>query len=161
MERTDFHGLYEAHAPDVFRFAMYLTGREDEAGDITAEVFLRAWAGVGSIRQATARSYLIAIARNLVRDGRKRKARETGIEREFASGGATGEERVEFARTMKAVRALPEELREPLTMTALGGLSYEEVAAELGLTLAAVKIRIFRARQRLAAETGRSKEVRV
>lgn len=161
MERTDFHGLYEVHAPDVFRFAMYLTGSEDEAGDVTAEVFLRAWAGVDAIRQPTARAYLIAIARNLVRDGMLRKRRETAIEREFESGAATGEERVEFERTMEAIRTLPQELREPLTMSAIGGMSYEEVAEELGLTLPTVKIRIFRARQRLAGEMGRSREVRI
>jgi RNA polymerase sigma-70 factor (ECF subfamily) len=164
MERTDFHQLYEAHARDVYRFAMYLTGNEDEAGDVTAEVFLRAWAGVDAIRQTTARGYLIAIARNLVRDRRRSKAKETGLDQDFESGGTTEEERVDFERTMDAVRALPEGLREPLTMSALGGMSYEEVAKELGLTLATVKIRIFRARQRLAEQMGMlgsaSKEVR-
>lgn len=152
MDRTNFHQLYEAHARDLHRFAFYLTGSADQADDVTAEVFLRAWSGVEAIRQPTARAYLIAIARNLIRDGRKRSRRETPMNGEFASGAITGEARVEFEQTIRAIRGLPEELREPLTMSALGGMSYEQVAAELRLTLATVKIRIFRARQRLAAE---------
>jgi RNA polymerase sigma-70 factor (ECF subfamily) len=154
MDRTNFHQLYEAHARDVHRFALYLTGSADQADDVTAEVFLRAWSGVETIRQPTARAYLIAAARNLIRDRARRSRRETRIGGDATSGEATGEERVEFEQTIEALRGLPEELREPLTMSALGGMSYEEVAAALGLTLATVKIRIFRARQRLAAEMG-------
>jgi RNA polymerase sigma-70 factor (ECF subfamily) len=154
MERTDFHRLYEAHARDVYRFTMYLTRSEDEAEEVTAEVFLRAWAGVGAIREATARGYLIAIARNLARDRIRKARRETALGWEIESSGATGEERMDFERTMEAVHELPEELREPLTMSALGGMSYEDVARELRLSLPTVKIRIFRARQRLAARLG-------
>jgi RNA polymerase sigma factor (sigma-70 family) len=163
MDRTDFHRLYASHARDVYRFALLLTGSEDAADDITAEVFLRAWAGADAIRQSTARAYLIAIARNLARDGRRRKWRELAMERDFESGAASGEDRVEFERTMEALRTLPDDLREPLTMSAVAGMSYEEVSEALGLTMPTVKIRIFRARQKLAAQVGRgaNKEVRL
>jgi RNA polymerase sigma-70 factor (ECF subfamily) len=156
MDRTDFHQLYEAHARDVYRFAMYLTRSKQEAEDVTAEVFLRAWAGVDAIRHVTARAYLIAIARNIARDRMRKARRETGIDREFESSGATGEQRLDFERTLEALQALPEELREPLTMSAVGGMTYEDVARELGLSLPTVKIRIFRARQKLAAQMAMS-----
>ncbi len=150
MQRKDFHQLYVAHARDVHRFAAYLTGSADEADDVTAEVFLRAWAGVETIRQSTARGYLIAIARNIVRDGLRRKKRLTAITGDAESASGTPEQSLEFQQTMDALNALPQELREPLMMSVKAGMSYEDVAAELGLTLSNVKIRIFRARQRLA-----------
>ena len=40
---TDFTELYKKYAPDVFRFAMYLSGNRSEAEDITSETFVRAW----------------------------------------------------------------------------------------------------------------------
>ena len=59
------------------------------------------------------------------------------------------EARLDLERTLTALGELPDELREPLVLYAQGGLSYEEIAAQLEITLAAVKIRIFRARQKL------------
>ena len=39
----DFHSLYERYAPDVYRFALYLSGDAALANDITQEAFVRAW----------------------------------------------------------------------------------------------------------------------
>ena len=50
-----------------------------------------------------------------------------------------------------AIMQLPDEYREPLVMQVLGGFSTAEIAAELGLTQAAVLTRLFRARNRLRA----------
>lgn len=50
---------------------------------------------------------------------------------------------------LAALADLPDELREPLVLYAQGGLSYEEIAVQLNITLATVKIRIYRARQKL------------
>ena len=79
MERTAFNDIYEAHAADVRRFARYLSGSEDLADEITAETFLRAWTGNTPVRATTARAYLLAIARNLVTDERRRAARLSPI----------------------------------------------------------------------------------
>jgi hypothetical protein len=49
-------------------------------------------------------------------------------------------------------------LREPLVLYAQGGLSYEEIAAQLNITLASVKIRIFRARQELEYHAGEASQ---
>ena len=131
MTRTDFHSLYDAHAPAVHRFALCLTGRWEEADEITAETFLRAWTATGPIREATARSYLITIARNLAVDSRRRSAREMGIDPEWPTSESSPHQKLEFELTMAAIRRLPAELSMPLTMSALGGLSYEEIVCSL------------------------------
>ena len=79
-----------------------------------------------------------------------RRERENGLPPDIvAPTTLCAEERIDLQRTLEALAALPEDLREPLVLYAQGGLSYEEIAAQLDISLAAVKIRIFRARQRL------------
>ncbi|MDQ6707591.1 MAG: RNA polymerase sigma factor [Acidobacteriota bacterium] len=70
---TGFSALYEKYAPDVFRFAMYLSGNRGEAEDITSETFVRAWTSPEPIAMATVKGYLLTIARNLfLQEVRKR-----------------------------------------------------------------------------------------
>lgn len=117
---------------------------------MTAETFYRAIVSGQTIRALTARGYLIAIARNVWRKHCARCRRENGLTADFvAATTLSAEARVDLQRTLQALAALPEDLREPLVLFAQGGLTYDEIASELDITLAAVKIRIFRARQRL------------
>ena len=80
---TDFSALYERYAPDVFRFALYLSGDRHEAEDITSETFVRAWTAPEPIRTATVKGYLLTIARNLFLQGLRRKSRQTAIDDEL------------------------------------------------------------------------------
>jgi RNA polymerase sigma-70 factor (ECF subfamily) len=71
----DFESLYQRYARDVYRFALYLSGRQDVADDISAETFVRAWTSPQPIREGTVKAYLFAIARNLYRADRRHQAR--------------------------------------------------------------------------------------
>ncbi len=62
---ASFSDIYRQHAGAVFRLAWLLTGDRSDAEDLTSEAFARALAGEGRIVQATVRSYLYAIVRNL------------------------------------------------------------------------------------------------
>jgi RNA polymerase sigma-70 factor (ECF subfamily) len=57
----------------------------------------------------------------------------------------------EFRRTLEAVQALPEIDRTVLLLRAEEELSYEDIAAATGLSAAAARVRVFRARAKLAA----------
>ena len=152
MQRATFHTLYEAHARDVFRFARYLTGSADAAADITSETFLRAWAGRETVRVETAKAYLLAIARNLCRDrGRQAKQWRAG-EMPERLVAPDAEARLELDRVLDAIDALPIEYREPLVLAA-SGVAYDEIARMLGIAAGTVKIRVHRARLKLAAAT--------
>ena len=72
---TNFGELYRQYAPDVFRFALYLSGERADAEDITAETFVRAWSAPEPVRMSTVKGYLFTIARNLFLQGRRRKSR--------------------------------------------------------------------------------------
>ncbi len=54
---TDFSALYKKYAPDVFRFALYLSGDRSQAEDITSETFVRAWTSPEPIAVATVKAY--------------------------------------------------------------------------------------------------------
>jgi RNA polymerase sigma-70 factor (ECF subfamily) len=142
--------IYAAHAPAVFRCLLLWTRNATVAEDLTAETFCRAIVSKQPIRSATARGYLLTIARNLWRKQLAGRSRENGLSTDvIAPATLSAEARIDLQRTLEALTALPEELREPLVLYAQGGLSYEEIASQLDISLAAVKIRIFRARLRL------------
>jgi RNA polymerase sigma factor (sigma-70 family) len=76
----DFESLYRRYARDVYRFALFLSGRPEDADDIAAETFVRALTSREPIRVGTVKAYLFMIARNLYRSGRRQTSRVTGLE---------------------------------------------------------------------------------
>jgi RNA polymerase sigma-70 factor (ECF subfamily) len=152
MQPATFHSMYEAHARDVFRYARFLTGSDDAAADIASETFLRAWAGREAIRLATAKAFLLAIARNLCRDRGRRLKRWPGAAMPEIAVPADADARLELDRTLRAIDGLPLEYREPLLLAA-SGVGYEEIGRILGLAVGTVKIRVHRARLKLVAAT--------
>ncbi len=155
MDRVDFHSLYERHAKDVHRFALYLCGDRSRAEDVAAEAFARAWTGSGEIRAATVKAYLFTIVRNLVREGARRGGREVEMEEAIADSRsgpeASADGRMELRVVLAALQRLPETDRAALLMRAQDGMSHEEIAAALDLSVAAVRVRIHRARLALSA----------
>src|SRR5437660_1023762 len=63
-QTAGFHDLWVAHARDVHRFAVYLSGNSTLADDLTSEAFLRVWDAWDRVAFPTVRSYLFATVRN-------------------------------------------------------------------------------------------------
>ena len=114
-----------------------------------AETFVHALAAEQPIRIATVRGYLVTIARNLWRIHARRSWRQQALDHDAPAVQRDPAESIALERTLAAIDGLPETLREPIVLYAQGGLSYEEIAVALGITIATVKVRIFRARQKL------------
>ena len=120
------------------------------AEDLTAETFVRALTADQPVQAATARGYLVTIARNLWREQGRRSWRQVAFEPAAPPVIHPNLDLpLELKNILNAIAELPETLREPLVLFAQGELSYEEIAAQLQLPLSTVKIRIFRARQKL------------
>ena len=83
----DFDTLYQRYARDVYRFALYLSGRPHEADDITAETFVRAWTSRQPIRVGTVKAYLFMIARNLYRAGLREHGRTAALDETMRDPG--------------------------------------------------------------------------
>lgn len=160
----DFHSLYQSYAPQVQRFALYLSGDAALADDITSETFVRAWTSRGKIREATVKSYLFTIARNLYRDHLRRNHRLTDLEESMpdpAVGLATRtEHKAELSAVLAALRQLSEVDRAALLMRAQEEMSYEEIAQALALPVTTVKVKVHRARLKLMHVRETFQEVR-
>jgi RNA polymerase sigma-70 factor (ECF subfamily) len=151
-----FEELYRAHQMDVRRFALYLTGNKAAADDITAETFVRAWAADAPLRAVSLKAYLLTIARNLHRQARRAAAANTDIDIDMADT-QPGPERIAAGRaalrsTMVRMQALPELDRAALLMRAFNALPYEDIARALGISVAAAKVKVHRARNFLSAD---------
>jgi RNA polymerase sigma-70 factor (ECF subfamily) len=103
----------------------------------------------------TVKAYLFAIARNLHRKQLRRQSRLEALDETMPGPAAQPDEAAvnqdEFRRTLEALHALPEADRTVLLLRAEQVLSYEDIAAVTGLSVAAAKVRVFRVRAKLAA----------
>jgi RNA polymerase sigma-70 factor (ECF subfamily) len=157
-----FAELYERYSADVHRFALFLSGNGATADDVTAETFARALAGRDRIREGTVKAYLLAIARNLCHDRRRSDSRLVPLDDGTLSRSdgppppdVVVARRRELAATRAALQQLAEPERAALLMAAFEGLPHEQIAAALGCSVAAVKVRVHRARMKLRLVTSR------
>jgi RNA polymerase sigma-70 factor, ECF subfamily len=151
---TEFEEIYHRYAQDVCRFAFYLSGNQALAEDIASETFVRLWtADKNNIRMLTVKSYLFAIARNLFIDSRRSDIRNAAIDPELPGQDASPEmqaiSRSELHEVLKALQEIPEIDRAALLLRAQQDMAYEDIARALDLSLAAVKVKIHRARLKL------------
>lgn len=149
-----FHELYSRYGEDVYRFAYWLSGNQEVARDITSETFVRVWTSPEEPRMETVKAYLFAIARNLHRKQWKRDSRKEILDETMADPGPLPDQAMvrneEYQRTVEAMKTLPEIDRVVLLMRAEEDLSYQDIAAATGLSVVAAKVKVFRARAKLA-----------
>jgi RNA polymerase sigma-70 factor (ECF subfamily) len=154
----DFSEIYERYSRDVHRFALYLSGNPSLAEDLTSETFVQALCGRTDLRVGTVKAYLFAIARNLYRDflaQQRRIAPSSELPEPIdplPGPDLSAEDRETFANVLRAIQELPETQREALVLAADQELSHAQIAVILDCSVAAVKVRIHRARLTLKAE---------
>jgi RNA polymerase sigma-70 factor, ECF subfamily len=152
---ADFAGLYGAHARDLRRFALYLSGDAAVADDLVSEAFVRVWSARDRVALPTVRAYLFTIVRHLflrhVRDQQRREPLDESAadDRPGPEDCASGQS--ELAVVLAALADLPEVDRAAVLMRADEQLSYEEISASLGISISAAKVKVHRARLKLAA----------
>jgi RNA polymerase sigma-70 factor (ECF subfamily) len=150
----DLGEIYRIHAHDLKRFALYLSGDSMLADDFVADAFVRAWTVRDRIESATVRGYLFAIVRNLYLKHRRGRSREAPLDsqtidiRPGPEDHARGQS--ELGIVLAAMARLPEIDRAAVLMRADEGLPYEEIAVALGISTVAAKVKVHRARLKLA-----------
>ncbi|HEX8003768.1 MAG TPA: sigma-70 family RNA polymerase sigma factor [Mycobacteriales bacterium] len=158
--------LVRATYADVYALAYRLVRDRDEAADVTQEVFVRVMRSVVGFRGESAfGTWLHRVTVNTALTSLRKRSRRAQPGREafgapdsvdtIVDPDAGPEERAEraelLARAEAAVAALPESSRTIVVLRDVEGLSTAEVAAATGLSETAVKVRLFRARERLRA----------
>ncbi|RFU37249.1 RNA polymerase sigma factor [Actinomadura logoneensis] len=160
-----FTELYDRHAVDIHR---YIAGRlgQEHADDLTADVFLVAYRKRADFDPArgTVRPWLFGIATKAVTRHRRSESRRLkalgrlnaeratdGPEDRVAARVAAQQAGPELAR---AIRGLARADRDVLFLTALAGLSYQEVAEALGVPSGTVGSRLNRAKREIRRVLG-------
>jgi len=161
-EQEAYGLLVERFGPVVTKTLYYTVGDLGEAEDLAQEVFLRAYRGLGTFRGgSTFRTWLYRIVHNVSASYFARKkalkrsaqvlsldsgeAREPPARADCDSRGRT--EAGELREVVKkAIRALPEDMRELVVLRDVEDRSYEEISESTGLPIGTVKSRIHRGR---------------
>ena len=130
-----------------------MSGNRAQAEDIVSETFARALVARDQIRVGTVKAYLPHDrAQSLSRRPAPRLAArelEPGLPDPAPGPEKAAGDRDALRRVLDALAQLPEADRAALLLSAQEGLTSDEIAATLGLSVAAVKVKIHRARLRL------------
>jgi RNA polymerase sigma-70 factor (ECF subfamily) len=165
-----FQAVFDEFQPKILRYVSNLVG-ESDAEDVTQEIFINVSRALADFRgESKLSTWLYRIATNVAIDrmrspGYQNKMStiaEEGVDDLDDRNIWTGEKipvlewqivRKELADCLQEyIRKLPENYRIILALSEFEGLSNQEVADILGVTIGTVKIRLHRARERLKKE---------
>ncbi|MGE5479102.1 MAG: RNA polymerase sigma factor [Chloroflexota bacterium] len=146
-----FAELYKRHSARIFAYCRKMLGNYEEARDAFQETFIKFHESSAKPREMTnVIGYLYRIARNVCLNYlRNKKTSVTQLEDYMAvsSDNAKESELIEWVNA--ALAQLPPEFRECFVLREYEGFTYAEIAEMIGESLSTVKVRIFRARQKI------------
>ena len=153
-----FDVVYVALFPVIYRVSLRVTGDKEIAEDLCHEAFIKLMERPDFLPDLEQSKYwLIRVVKNLSLNNEKRRTREKAAYAKLSRlkvGVSESSEKQVMREEMReavqtALNALPYNLRVPLVFREYGDLSYREIGAILGISESNVKVRIFRARERL------------
>jgi RNA polymerase sigma factor (sigma-70 family) len=156
--RPTFDLVYETLFPVIYRVSLRVTGDKEVAEDLCHEAFIKLMERADILPDLEQSKYwLIRVVKNLSLNHEKRRMRErTAYSKlsRISRGAADSTEKLVMAESTRAdvqvaLNGLPYSLRAPLVFREYGDLSYKEIASILRISESNVKVRIFRARERL------------
>lgn len=165
-DRDALTELYHRERHALFAYILHLTDDAGVAEEVLQDTLVAVWKGAGSFAgRSSARTWLIGIARRQAHNTLRRRSppRADIAAAEHVSGPSSQpEEHAIAAATREEVAAamarLPMERREVLLLAFAHDLSYQEMAAVLGIPLGTVKSRLNHAKQALKELLSASQE---
>jgi len=155
-EEAAFEALYARHARPVMTFLIRMVRDAALAEDLLQTTFLSVVRGRGRYQPGTVvRSWIFAIAANAGRDAlRRRRARpedlsKTGTPPDIAAATPPPADPAAERAVQDALMKLPVDQREALVLHKMQDMPFEQVAAALGISVSAAKVRAHRGYQRL------------
>jgi RNA polymerase sigma-70 factor (ECF subfamily) len=158
-DEAAFRRVVDIHGPRLYLLAVSMLGNREDAQDVVQETFVGAFRGLRGFQgRSTVKTWLTRILMNNVADLRRRRHLRKTLPFDEAAEqlGASPAWRVtETGRAdmrmdiAAVVGRLPEEHRAVIVLREMQGMTYEEIAAALGVPRGTVESRLFRARQKL------------
>lgn len=165
--------LVDSTYRETYTLCLRILRDPDDAAEATQDAYLKAWRGLAGFRgDALFSTWLYRVAMNAalskLRSRTRRRTREMGSQDEVldsiaAPGSVEGSvgSRMAVADVEAALQLLPDHYRAAVVLRDVYGMSIEEIAAELGCSETAAKVRVHRGRKRLkdALHPGSENEV--
>lgn len=158
-DRDAFHDLFEAHKDRVYTVAFHYSGNEAMARDVTQQVFLKLFTSINQFHEDSQfTTWLYRIVANACTDEHRKRKRFVPFSPEIevktmVEKGSQEEayHRREVAASVRgAIGELTPKLRLPILLKYVDGLSYDEIAESLGLSIGTVSSRLNRGHKMLA-----------
>jgi RNA polymerase sigma-70 factor (ECF subfamily) len=151
-----FEAVYTAHYPAVLSYVRRRTASPDDTADAVAEIFATAWRRVDDLPAGDeARLWLYGVARRVLANQRRGEARRSALAdrlRAELTVWADSHTDQDHGTIRSAFQRLTPDDRELLSLRSWEGLTTAEMAMVLGCSGGAVRLRLHRARKRLARE---------
>jgi RNA polymerase sigma-70 factor (ECF subfamily) len=164
-DHVAYRQLFEQHAARVYNVALKILGNEQDAEEVTQDVFVTLWKKAKSIRgESKLSTWLHRVAVNMAINARKKGGMlstlkqilslEDSPELEISAAESTRPDRqvemksarMELAELMSR---LPTSQRQAYLLHKLEGLSYKEIAEQMNTTVSAVESLMHRAKTKL------------
>jgi|ERR1041384_1172097 RNA polymerase sigma-70 factor (ECF subfamily) len=158
-DRDAFRDLFEAHKDRVYTIAFHYTGNEAMARDVSQQVFLKLFTTINQFREDSHfTTWLYRIVANACTDEHRKRRRfvpfSPEIEVRHMTEHGSQESRFHRKEVAESVRAaiseLTPKLRLPILLKYVEGLSYDEIAQALDLSIGTVSSRLNRGHKMLA-----------
>lgn len=162
-DQAAFEQLYRAHAPRVFALCLRLSADRQRAAELTQDVFVRAWEGLGGFRgEAALTSWLHRLAVNahlMSLRAERRRTKRIALEDDLfeapddphpAPRGVVATPDIEGAIDLeRAIAKLPHGARTVFVLHEVEGYTHEEIASATGLAAGTLRAHLHRARRLL------------
>lgn len=159
-DRSAFDEIVRRTYVETYTLAVRLTASEEDARDVVQEAYLRAWKGIRRFRgDAQFSTWMYRITANAAATAANKRRRlrtvhldevADPVETEVALHPELATENTELlAELAAALDELPPRLRSLVVLKDVYGLSHEDIAEELGISVTAAKVRLHRGRKRM------------
>lgn len=162
-DRDAFRELFEAHKDRVYTIAFHYSGDEAMAHDVTQQVFLKLFTSINQFHENSQfTTWLYRIVANACTDEHRKRRRfvpfSPEIEMRTMVRRGSQEEAYQRRQVADSVRGaiaeLTPKLRLPILLKYVEGLSYDEIAESLGVSIGTVSSRLNRGHKMLARKLG-------
>ena len=155
---NSLEAVYKLFLNDIYKYLLHLSKHPQAAQDLTQETFYRAYLYLDNYQGEKVKPWLLHVARNVFIDWHRREKRHISLslvesERISNSGPAGPEEIYLLSEAMheglKVLNSLPKKQQLGILLCDYYGFSYQEAADWLSISLASLKVSIFRGRKRI------------
>lgn len=153
-----FKVIFEMYWPQVYGTTLRLTKSPEQAKDLSQDIFIRLWENREKLKEVQRpESYIYILSRNLVLDHLRKKVFDPSnidfLIGYFRTETVTPQDKAEFreleSMLKEAEESLPGKVKDVFRLSRYGGLTHEQIAERLNISVVSSKTYIVRALQHI------------